>query len=86
MTENTMTTPEAAPQMTAKESKAHAKAAKAHAKATNGKVAMNLAGLTVLSEPGTALVQETDPRPAIGAGAIDAANAGEVVADDDPLA
>ncbi len=33
MTENTMTTPEAAPQMTAKESKAHAKAAKAHAKA-----------------------------------------------------
>jgi hypothetical protein len=62
------------------------KVAKAHAKATNTKVAMNLAGLTVLSEPGTALVPETDPRPAIGAGAVEAANAEEVIADDDPLA
>jgi Protein of unknown function (DUF2800) len=62
------------------------KAAKAHAKATNTKVAVNLTGLTVLSEPGTALVQETDPRPAIGAAAADAANEQEVIADDDPLA
>jgi hypothetical protein len=62
------------------------KAAKAYAKATNTKVAVNLTGLTVLSEPGTALVQETDARPAIGAAAADAANEQEVIADDDPLA
>jgi len=40
-------------------------AAKKIAKETGQKVSINLSGLTVLSDPGTALVQETDPRPAI---------------------
>lgn len=44
------------------------KYAKAHAKATGTEMALNLAPLVVLSDPGTALVQETDPRPAIGSG------------------
>jgi hypothetical protein len=61
------------------------KVAKAYAKASKT-TPVNIAPYVVLSDPGTALVQETDPRPAIGAGVIEAANNEEVIADDDPLA
>jgi hypothetical protein len=43
------------------------KAAKAHAK-MSGTPQVSIAHLVVLSDPGTALVQESDPRPAIGSG------------------
>jgi hypothetical protein len=62
------------------------KEAKRAAKETGDKITLNLAPLVTLSDPGTALAPESDPRPAVGSGADKVMNEGEVIADDDPLA